>query len=401
MNDAELAVIGCLVQTQAQGEILEEVAPEDFSDPDLGKLFQKLGDIWARTGRLDAVIASSLPEKELVLKCCEAPVSYSAYLHYCRAVRNAAVVARVQSLGIKLATNDLTAQEASDIADQLNAVLAGRRGTVSATAVQGMIEFIRQQSSNKPPEYISTGFSRLDKHTTFSPGDMVVIGARPSNGKTAFSIQLGLNMARKGKRVVFFSLETSVQKIMDRAITCFYELNFDDVKHRRIYIPDYVDPDRFSALPFEVVEASGRSARWIKSEAVRRKADVAIVDYLGLIRGKGNGRYEIVTQISQDLHNAAQETKILFIVLSQLNRAGGSRQDEDGNTVPKIPSVIDLRESGQVEQDAECILLLHYKDRQTGEYVVRVGKNKEGQIGDMPFIFRAEEQRFLEVENGR
>lgn len=388
-TDAEMAVIGCMIQTQNQGEILEEVSAEDFSHPDLGALFQKLADMWQRHGRVDSVMAASLPERDLVLQCAAAPVSYSAYLSYCRTVRTAATIARVQGLGLRLAASDLTSEQANILAEQLNAVLAGRRGVKCETAMQGMIGFIRRQSG-EAPQYIRTGFSRLDKWTCFSPGDMVVIGARPSNGKTAFSINMALNMARKGKRVVFYSLETSAEKINDRGICCWYDLDFGEVKACATDFPkpDY-DPDEYATLPFEVVEASGRTVQWIKTDAIRRKADVVMVDYLGLIHGKGASRYEIVTQISQDLHAAAQETKMLFIVLSQLNRQGAGGE----------PNIQDLRESGQIEQDADCIILLHYADRETGEFVVRVAKNKEGEVGPMKFVFRAEHQNFREVEN--
>lgn len=387
MNDAEKAVIGCMIQTNAQGEILEEVSAEDFTDPELSALYQKLADLWNRHGRLDAVMVSALPEKKLIVECVNAPISYSAYLSYCRTVRNAATVARVQSIGLALAASDLTSDRAAQLSEQLARALAGRKTIRSETAMQGMIGFIRRQTG-QAPEYIRTGFSRLDKFTKFSPGDMVIVGARPSNGKTAMSLQIALNMAAKGKRVVFYSLETSAEKICDRAITCFYDLEFDQVKNCESGFPaDDMDPDAFAALPFEVVEAAGRTVQWIKSDAVRRKADVVMVDYLGLVRGRGASRYEIVTQISQDLHEAAQETKMLFVVLCQLNRQADS-----------MPKMQDLRESGQIEQDADCILLLHYEDRDTGAFVVRVAKNKEGRVGDLPFTFRAANQNFLEVD---
>lgn len=387
MYEAEKAVIGCMIQTTAQGEILEEVSPEDFSSPELSALYQKLSDLWNRHGRLDAVMVAGLPERSLIVECVNAPISYSAYLQYCHTVRSQAVMARVQSIGLALAAADLNNEKALELSEQLASVLSGRKSVRTETAMQGMIGFIRRQKG-KAPEYIKTGFSRLDKFTKFSAGDMVIIGARPSNGKTAMSLQIALNMAEQGKKVVFYSLETSAEKINDRAITCFYNLEFDDVKNCKSGFPaEDMDPDAFATLPFEVVEAAGRTVQWIKTDAVRRKADVVMVDYLGLVRGRGASRYEIVTQISQDLHEAAQETKMLFVVLCQLNRQSNG-----------LPNMQDLRESGQIEQDADCILLLHYEDRKTGDFVVRVAKNKEGRVGDLPFTFRAANQNFLEVD---
>ena len=119
------------------------------------------------------------------------------------------------------------------------------------------------------------------------------------------------------------------------------------------------------------------------------KAQVVFIDYLQLLAyGKAKDRYQAITGISIALHELAQTTGILVIALAQLNR--NAEHDE--------PSTADLKESGQLEQDADAILLLSDDGEQ---YWASLGKNKEGRIGNLPIAFDKECQRFLEVEERR
>lgn len=389
MNNAELAVLGCFIQNEkAQPAILDQLSPDDFTEPELAVLFERLQSLWSKEGRLDAVLASRLPQKQLVTRCCEAPASYSAYGSYIKAVREGALVARAQAIGLQLAASDTTAEDVAQAAQRLASLLGGKQDTRSFTATEGMIWFIAAMTKGKPG-YISSGFSRLDKYTGWSPGDFVVIGGRPSAGKTAFSLQLALQMAGAGKRVVYYSLETSREKLTLRAATCDMCLDYDQVRRYELDMND-LDPedfDRYSHRTFDVVEAGGRTVQWMKMDALRRKADVVFIDYLGLIPGQGASRYEKITNVSQALHEMAQGQKLLVVALSQLSRKGAGC----------IPTMEDLRESGQIEQDADCILLLH-NDKENDKYTVRIGKNKEGITGDLPFKFLGKRQHFSEIE---
>lgn len=118
------------------------------------------------------------------------------------------------------------------------------------------------------------------------------------------------------------------------------------------------------------------------------RADVVFVDYLQLLAdGRAKDRYQAVTSISMGLHELAQTTGILVVALAQLNRAAAHA----------VPSVADLRESGQVEQDADSVLLLSNDDSQ---YLAILAKNKEGKTGKIPITFDKEHQRFLEITGG-
>ena len=127
----------------------------------------------------------------------------------------------------------------------------------------------------------------------------------------------------------------------------------EEVKRQEMDHEEWVKVSRASdeivKLPLNIVEAGGINATGIQSEALRLNADVIIIDYIGLMKSEGNSRYEKMTNISIDLHTLAQQKKITVIGLSQLNRGGAENK----------PSMEDLRESGQIEQDADVILLMH------------------------------------------
>lgn len=112
-----------------------------------------------------------------------------------------------------------------------------------------------------------------------------------------------------------------------------------------------------------------------------------MIDYLGLIPSEGGSRYEKMTNVSINLHNFAQQTGIVVFALSQLNRGGANKE----------PSMEDLRESGQIEQDADLILLLH-NDQDAQKYKVIIEKNKEGECAAIRMNFNGEKQQFTEWE---
>lgn len=391
MSEVELAVIGCLIQNEkAQAEILDKVKKSDFLSPELGELFERLRHQWDENGRVDAVTVAALPQdqKVLALQCCEAPIVYSAYASYIKTMLDASKGAKAQTIGLKLATGDCTVEEIEEAVESLSLLLAGKEEVKRFSAMDGVIWFIKAMSEGKNPA-MKTGFTRLDNYTAWAPGDFVVIGGRPSSGKTAFTLQLALQMAESGKRVVYYSYETSREKLTMRAAACDWGLDFDSVRRYSANLDrvSRFDMDRYSKRPFEIVEAAGRGTGWLKMDALAHKADVVFIDYLGLIPGSGQSEYERATRVSKELHTMAQSTKMLVVTLCQLNRAGAGT----------IPTMENLRESGQIEQDADNIILLH-NDKERNNYVVRIAKNKDGVTGDLAYMFDGGKQHFYECE---
>jgi len=134
-------------------------------------------------------------------------------------------------------------------------------------------------------------------------------------------------------------------------------------------------------------EANGKTVGWMRAQATRYKAEIVVVDYLQLVRSAGKDRFEKVTNISQELHEMAQGEKVVVIALSQLARKGD-----------RAPVLEDLRESGQIEQDADLIVLLN-REKDSDDETIIIAKNKEGQTGDIGFHFEKERQRFFEYTN--
>ena len=149
-------------------------------------------------------------------------------------------------------------------------------------------------------------------------------------------------------------------------------------------------------LPLHIRSAAGKNAAWMKAQALRVKADVIFVDYLQLVRESKTGdRYQQITATSIALHELAQTTGIVVVALAQLNR--------DSTKSGQNPTNADLRESGQIEQDADAIILLS-SDKITGEdsdprdYVFLLSKNKEGRCCKPRIMFNPQIQRFEEYE---
>lgn len=388
--DAESALIGCLLLSNHQGEIFEQLEGGEIENPMYRDIFYKIREHWQNTGSYSDVCVSLLPDeqKKAAVQAAHTVPAITSWQQYVDLVRQAHAQRRVQALATKILYGDLPAEELLACIGHMAQAVSGQGRAQVLDMKQGVLDFVGQKS--RPRQYLKTGFARLDRYTYIDEGDYVLIGGRPSAGKTAFSLALAVAMARAGRRVVYFSLETAPHKLMDRIMTQVCGLDFGQVKRQEMEEQwDKVarHSDEVFELPLFLVAASGRSVGWMRSEACRLGAQVVMVDYLGLVAAPGSSRYEKVTNISLELHNFAQQTGIILFALSQFSRNGAQGE----------PTMEDLRESGQLEQDADVILLLH-NQKQKGAFTVIVEKNKEGQTGKLAFAFDGAGQRFYEQE---
>ncbi|MBJ8026900.1 replicative DNA helicase [Bacillus cereus group sp. N21] len=258
---------------------------------------------------------------------------------------------------------------------------------------------------------IETGFSALNKMTCgLQEGDFVVIGARPSMGKTAFALNIALHAAKSGTAVGLFSLEMSNKQLLKRMVSCLGEVSGKRLKNpkHRFTIEDWGKTSRAFAeigdLPLEIYDKAGVTTQeiWVQVRKLKRKyADkklLVIIDYLQLITGdskyRGN-RFQEMSEIPRKLKLLARDLNVCVVALSQLSRGVESRQD-------KRPLLSDLRETGQIEQDADVIMLMYREDYYEKETEhkditeIQIAKHRNGPVGMMRLRFLKEFGRFLE-----
>lgn len=216
---------------------------------------------------------------------------------------------------------------------------------------------------------ILTGLKRLDQtNGGLMPGDMIVIGARPSVGKSALLGLLGMNMARNGKSVGIISLEMSNAKIAGRLAALDTEVDFATL-YRGLQIDENQQQRLYNQLgnvtsqyPIYVSDKTEVSIPQIKAKAQKLKhkqgCDILFIDYLQLVDSSGGGknsnRENEVRQMSRGCKLMAKELDIPVVVLAQLNREVTNRKGDD-----RYPKLSDLRESGAIEQDADVVMFLH------------------------------------------
>ena len=255
------------------------------------------------------------------------------------------------------------------------------------------------RESDKPK--IELEFCNLnDMLGGFEDGDMIVIGARPSVGKSAFATQLASHFADLGKRIGYFNLEMTEKQIYERFVSSASGIGIQRIRRSIAYTGDEQERfERANKILAEkdkiIVTTGSQSVNSIRAAVKNRGYDLVIVDYLQLIKPdskyRGN-RFAEVGEISHSLKAIATDMEIPVIVLSQLNRASASRDNKE-------PTMSELRESGDIEQDASVIMLLWNLDDDGRKKGCKVEKNRQGKIGRVEMIFNGDLMRFEEVSD--
>jgi replicative DNA helicase len=262
---------------------------------------------------------------------------------------------------------------------------------------------------------VPSGFSELDEITGgFQPGNLIIIAARPSMGKSSLVTNIAENVALHPARprpVALFSLEMAEAELAQRFIASQAGIKGDDLRKGRLkeatkWKRVLEHAARFAASPLYVDESSDISVLDIRAKARRLHSQhpgglgLVIVDYLQLIRPESSeeSRVQQVGKMSRGLKILARELNVPVIALSQLSRGVESRND-------KRPMLSDLRDSGEIEQDADLVMFIYrddYYNRETsdrpGEADLLIAKHRNGGLGDVPLTFQPEYPRFLGLQ---
>jgi replicative DNA helicase len=291
---------------------------------------------------------------------------------------------------------------------------------VGSAAAASMVDIeARAKHSVQDVIGVPSGFVELDRMTTgFRPSNLIILAARPSVGKSAFAMNIASEVAvRHNRPVGIFSLEMSAHELTQRLLCTLSSIPLGKVRSNRLSRVDldrlHAETERLNTAPLYIDDSSSLSVLDFRSRARRLKSkcpdlSLIIVDYLQLMHVSGTrmeSRQQEVSTISRALKGLARELEIPVIALSQLSRA--SEQRGGRTTRDKMPKLSDLRESGAIEQDADMVIFVHrdFQARAEGERennqpdlaTIRVGKQRNGPVGDLELLFRPELTQFVNI----
>ena len=248
---------------------------------------------------------------------------------------------------------------------------------------------------------LNIGFSKLDDLLGgLEGGDMVVIGARPAVGKSAFVTQITSNLAKQGNRIGFYNLEMQNKQVYERFVVNESGIGLTRLRRAIKFLGDEKERfdkanERLAKADNIVICSSGaKSVGDIKAESKHMDYDIIIIDYLQLLKAdntyRGNRTAE-VGEISRAIKNLAMELNIPIIALSQLNRASMGRDDKE-------PTMSELREAGNIEQDASVIMLLwNLDENDKSRKGCKIEKNRQGECGKVVMKFNGDTMQFEET----
>lgn len=393
-NQTQYILLGAVLTFSEYADVLQDLKIDDFC-PELRDTFAAIRGYWEHNDKWNPVEVMGRYDncKKAMGECLDAfgaefirNVTHDMMLGWARIVKEQAALSRAREIAFKIVDGSTRYADLTGIYEQLGeAINLHNERSDFIPMCDGIDNYIRKLDDK--PEYIRTGLKVLDNNLHLVPGNFVVIGGRPSAGKTALSLQIAASMAKQNYTVYYFSLETSKRKLGARLMANQIYCPLDTVKNKAVSLNEIDGQAKNMKMPLYIRSAAGKNVAWMKAQALRKKAQVIFVDYLQLIHETGaKDRYAAITAISIALHELAQTTGIVVVALAQLNR----NPSKPGAT----PTNSDLRESGQIEQDADAIILLSGDN--PDKYLFRLSKNKEGGIGDLPITFNKQIQRFQE-----
>jgi len=268
--------------------------------------------------------------------------------------------------------------------------------------IKPTIEQIEKHYENKGKLLnIGSGYNTLDSITTgFPNGSLIIIAARPSIGKTSFALNIAVNIAFQLKRKVgFFSCEMNGEELTKKIIADIGKVSLSGLQKGFLRNSDFTrihdSIDQMSEVNFYIDDTP--NIKLIKliarsKQMKRRGVEIIFIDYLTLIQHENSKmpRHERIGNVSKRLKQLARELDLPILVLSQVGRQSEGRE----------PGLADLRQSGEIEEDADMIIFLH-RERKETETSVMVAKNRNGSTGEIRMLFLPEYTRFEQYTGGK
>ena len=381
-DQAQYSVIGSLLRAPDEwaGEIFQSATPAMFGNKALRHVFEAAREIWSAGTPVDPVTLGAKAGKEYsqtIVDCVNltpTAVNCGAYL---KILQEQARLSAMQVEALSISTAE-TVEDATESYEKIGKLLAATEDIEDYSLTEMIGMYLDRMNDPTPPDYLHFGMDRLDSALAVTPGMFLIIGADSSTGKTALALQFAVHIAKAGKRVGFFSLETPQEPLQNRIMSQHQVAGIPvpSSQQKKLTDEDYARAAQAGILsqdiPLRVIRKANTLEK-IRARTLQRRFDVIFIDYVQLIDVQGKERFDVVTRISMGLHRMAQELGIVIVGLSQVT------PPEKGKKV-KI-TVDDLRESRQLKQDADIVLLMTRatgKDDPPEARILEVAKNKDG-----------------------
>ena len=431
-TDVEEAVLGAMmVSSDNVDQVMDLLKPEAFYDPKNKVLFEAMLELFNERSPIDMLtVIERLRQKKALdgiggagrIAALTQKVGTGANVeYYVRILQQKAIQRNLieASYGIlkdafdpSVPVDDLVAGAQDSVYNAIAGNLKNPYKHVYEVINLSMARIERIQNSTGVTG-VHSGFYKVDRFTMgWQPGNLIILGARPSVGKTAFALNLARNAAVEfNEPVAFFSLEMTGMELTDRLISTESGISSDKLKGKQKLLPEEWEHlehsiDRIVKAPLYIDETPGITLTEFSAKAkrlVREKGvKIIFVDYLQLMHsGKpqqgGFSKVQEVTDISNTLKTTAKELNIPIIALAQLNRNLMSRMGSNGK-----PVLSDLKDSGSIEQDADIVVFLHRPglmglsddpdDLSRTEVIF--AKNRNGQVGSVEMRYVGDLMKF-------
>lgn len=402
-TEAERALLGSIL-TGATLDDLDSVDSRDFYQPRHGLIFDACHDVARNGDRPDPVTVAKALGKELAriggapylseLVSVDVAPTPSQAPHYAGIVLEAALQRRLVEAAIRIRQEAETTGDAKTTAENARRIIdeAASHGINedAGTSVGALLDETISALEGEPDGGLSTGWPDLDHDVNgLRPGQLVIVGARPSVGKSVIAANLAAHVCAQGVGAHFASLEMTRREMMNRMLAAEASVDLVKLMAHNLTEGDWDRVQRkyaaVRAWPLWVDDTPQQSLLQIRARARTTKRRVGlgllVVDYLQLMapRDRRVPREQQVGELSEGLKNLGKELDCPVVALAQLNRGSTDRRD------PR-PVLSDLRESGRIEADADHVWLLHRQDlvdreSTTGELEVIVAKNRNGPAG--------------------
>ncbi len=426
--EAEQSVLGsAMIDNNALPKIIEIISREDFYKEAHRKIFEAMIRLFEKSEPIDLITVVEELRKsgeieavggEEYLSSLASQVPTAANIKYhSKIIREKALLRSLIKSASEIVDNVYeNSLDADDLVDQAERIIfhiSDKRIKTSfvelKSLIKGTFETIEHLYDKKSAiTGVASGFADLDERTSgFQRGDLIIVGGRPSMGKTAFSLNIARHVGVDLKEpVAIFSLEMSKEQLAMRMLCSEAMVDSNSIRKGFIRKEDWSKltnaAGRLTESPIFIDDTSSITVLEMRAKARRLKLEhkglsLIIVDYLQLMRGRGNfeRREQEISEISRSLKALSKELNVPIIALSQLNRGVEQRHD-------KKPTLADLRESGAIEQDADVIIFL-YRDEfynkntsEKGKAEIIIAKQRNGPTDEIPLTFLPHCTRFTD-----